>query len=444
VLRKNLSRGALLTARTQRRVQADKEYESAAAGLSNLLLGKVGSQRVYDVLMNDSSTEVSPVLDISRINSHLQKLLLLESRCRRLGQYPLREPWDWRGDLADTFGDLQALAKNVAAFLGLENVTFTVAVARQRRDVGGHIELLQNQKEVFIEVDDDLLRHPLCVPAVVCHEVMHKLLYDAGIWLHDDIENEMLTDVSCVYAGLGKFMLNGSRSTGYNSGHGGQTNLRVGYVPLEELAFDYVLVCQMRGIGSEESEGYVSGDAIEFIRYWRSELGPLIEISKGAARLETRIGRVVEKIQSDLCGQDQDLRTALKHLREAKDRITSLHRMMNSAQVALERLKNGPTNGTDFLMGVRAMYLDSSINTVDTDPEITLKIARLCHELSTEVPVASPLDGSEIIECPIDGTKLRVPTGKAKIKIACPKCKYRFLASTSLAQKRSGLSSFFR
>ena len=35
---------ALLTARVQRRVQADKEYESAAAALSNLLLGKVGSQ----------------------------------------------------------------------------------------------------------------------------------------------------------------------------------------------------------------------------------------------------------------------------------------------------------------------------------------------------------------------------------------------------------------
>ena len=35
---------ARLTARVQRRVQADKEYESAAAALSNLLLGKVGSQ----------------------------------------------------------------------------------------------------------------------------------------------------------------------------------------------------------------------------------------------------------------------------------------------------------------------------------------------------------------------------------------------------------------
>jgi CHAT domain-containing protein/Tfp pilus assembly protein PilF len=42
---------ALLTARTQRRVQADKEYESAAAGLSNLLLGKVGSQLGHQRLL---------------------------------------------------------------------------------------------------------------------------------------------------------------------------------------------------------------------------------------------------------------------------------------------------------------------------------------------------------------------------------------------------------
>lgn len=382
-------------------------------------------------------------MHVSRINSHLEKLVLLESRCPALAQYPLREPWDWRGDLGNTFGDLQALAKNVAAFLGLENVTFTVAIARQRRDVGGHIELLQNQEEVFIEVDDDLLRHPPCVPAVVCHEVMHKFLYDADVWLHDQVENEMLTDIACVYGGLGKFTLNGSKSTGYNGAQGGQTTLRVGYVPQEELAFDHVLVCQMRGIGSEQSEAYVSGDAVGFIRYWRGELAPVIELPKGVAELEKRIERVVERIQSDLCEKDHGLRTAVRHLQEAKDLIASLHQIMNSAQAAIGRLKDGPTSGTDFLMGVRAMYLESSINAADTDPEMTLKIAKLCHEISKEAPRTNALDGSEIIECPVDGTKLRVPTGKAKIKISCPKCKYRFLASTSFAQKRSGLSSLF-
>ena len=201
-------------------------------------------------------------MHVSRINSHLQKLLLLESKCPALAQCPLQEPWDWRGDLGNAFGDLQALAKKVAKFLGLENVTFTVAVAKQRHDVSGHIELLQNQKEVFIEVDDDLLRHPSCVPAVVCHEVMHKFLYDADVWLPDEVENELLTDIACVYAGLGKFMLNGSTSTGYNSAQGGQTTLRIGYAPQGEFAFDHVLVCQMRGIGPEQSEAYVSDDAV--------------------------------------------------------------------------------------------------------------------------------------------------------------------------------------
>ena len=42
---------ALLTARIQRRFQADKEYESAAAALSNLLLGKVGSQLGHNRLL---------------------------------------------------------------------------------------------------------------------------------------------------------------------------------------------------------------------------------------------------------------------------------------------------------------------------------------------------------------------------------------------------------
>jgi CHAT domain-containing protein/tetratricopeptide (TPR) repeat protein len=42
---------ALLTARIQRRVQADKEYENAAPGLSNMLLGKVGSQLGHQRLL---------------------------------------------------------------------------------------------------------------------------------------------------------------------------------------------------------------------------------------------------------------------------------------------------------------------------------------------------------------------------------------------------------
>ena len=42
---------ALLTARIQRSVQADDEYESAAAALSNVILGKVGSELGHQRLL---------------------------------------------------------------------------------------------------------------------------------------------------------------------------------------------------------------------------------------------------------------------------------------------------------------------------------------------------------------------------------------------------------
>lgn len=37
---------------------------------------------------------------------------------------------------------------------------------------------------------------------------------------------------------------------------------------------------------------------------------------------------------------------------------------------------------------------------------------------------------TDILECPLDGTKLRVPSGRTRILVTCPSCKYKFLAST--------------
>ena len=38
---------------------------------------------------------------------------------------------------------------------------------------------------------------------------------------------------------------------------------------------------------------------------------------------------------------------------------------------------------------------------------------------------------NEVVECPIDGAKLRVPAGRGRLLVTCPSCKYVFIVSTA-------------
>jgi hypothetical protein len=357
-----------------------------------------------------------------------------------LARDTLREPWDWRDDEGNTFANLQSLAKSLAIFLGSKNVTFTIAIAKQRRDIAGRVEVLPNQREIFIEVDDALLRHPACVPAVICHEVMHKVLYDAGLWLEDREENEELTDIACVYGGLGKVMLNGCKSLGYDN-KGYESIFTVGYVPRDELAFDYAVICQVRGVVQEQADAYLCEEAAYEVRHWRAQLAPLTELVKGRSELQNDIVRVIETAQSALCERERDIRMVRALLREAMKRIANSHQKINSTQNAIAKLRQGNATIRDLLTGVRAIYLKEILATADSDDKSSV-LAKFCQAFSAKASWRNSADHSEIIECPIDGTKLRVPAGKAKIQVLCPKCEYRFLVSTLSEGKRRSLRLF--
>jgi len=379
-------------------------------------------------------------LNLSSFESHIQKLLLLESRLPMPSGHSLQEPWAWRSDNGDVFADLQLLAKNIAKYLGLTNVTIAVAIAKQRQDIAGHIELLKRRGEVFIEVDDDLLRHPSCVPAVICHEVMHKVLYEAAVWLDDAAENEKLTDIACVYAGLGKLMLNGCASSGWDH-EGREHTFCVGYVPRDGLAFDHAVICQMRNIDPMQADLYLQHDAAEAVRYWRAQLAPLLECLGGTAKFQGDLEAVIENTQAILCERERDIRLCLRLFHEELAANAELHRRMNSAHNAIANFKVGNTTGEHFLRGVSALHLKESLSGADSGDKRSFG-AKLALALSRELSSKGAPGHSEIIECPIDGTRLRVPSGKAKIRVLCPSCQYRFLVSTSNQHQRKGLRFF--
>lgn len=105
---------------------------------------------------------------------------------------------------------IQRAGRVIAQHVGLNGLTFIVAVTTHQPDTAGHIELRYDSSEVFVEVSQDICSFKDAVLATLCHEISHKFLHVRKI--KDgfvQLEQELLTDVAAVYLGMGKIMLNG-------------------------------------------------------------------------------------------------------------------------------------------------------------------------------------------------------------------------------------------
>ncbi len=72
---------------------------------------------------------------------------------------------------------IQRAAKIIAEHVGLNGLTFIVAVTTHQPDTGGHIELRYDSSEVFVEISHDICSFKDAVLATLCHEISHKFLH---------------------------------------------------------------------------------------------------------------------------------------------------------------------------------------------------------------------------------------------------------------------------
>jgi len=186
----------------------------------------------------------------------VEKLTLLEQRTGAYVHYRVMPPI-----IAHSHNHLsiQDLAKEIAKFIGLHGFTFIVSIAKQKEKVGGQIDLSTGGTDVFITIDPDFMNSSDALAAVVCHEVCHKWLQVKQIKLPIEMENEILTDITTVFLGLGKIMLNGCKTTNIRhepieNGTRTITNTTTcGYLDRSQFAFIYRLVCNMRNITESDA-----------------------------------------------------------------------------------------------------------------------------------------------------------------------------------------------
>jgi len=377
----------------------------------------------------------------SRIARYLSKIEVLESVLGAATSYRVLEPFAWKRnyDEAGLVLDIQLAGRRISDFLNLGDLAFVVSFCKQSDGIAGHIELAPSQRDVFVEIDPALIGHPDTVLATLSHEIAHKVLHNRGIRLPDESENELLTDIAGVYLGLGKLMLNGCESA--VTRHDRATNTetvstyKCGYIDRADLAFVYLVVSFMRGLPPTAYETNLSPDALSVVRGTRGAW-PILFACGSAVEREAALWSSIQKctsgIQQRLAEHDRNSRILSRFVTRAEDSSSQLHKTVAALAGDVGAVSEQPNPHLRFLK--LASTYDSICCQVSTLGALGLptsnlsEVARLIHEdegLS-----------SEIIDCPVDRTKLRVPAGKHKLLVTCPTCHYAFLVMTSDSQTR--------
>lgn len=338
---------------------------------------------------------------------------------------------------------IQKAGKTIAQHMGLGDLTFVISITTHDKNTAGHIELNRDGSDVFVELAPDICGYKDAVLATLCHELSHKYLHVHGI-KHgiDKIEQEFLTDVTAVYVGLGKIMLNGCECQSSRSRmEGGRKvttthTLKTGYISRECFAFVYRLVCAMRDIAREEFMKGLTTPARDAIsnceRDYPNWFNPEFRNSDEMGRISEHLREMVMACQERAAEHNQLVRRFEESIKAIFITLRESHKPLKEALRRIEGLSElQPNPHLRFLTCLETRESVAQHTAASRDQLNSLK-PRLA-QIESITPFASADghdDPTDILECPLDGTKLRVPSGRTRILVTCPSCKYKFLAST--------------
>lgn len=165
-------------------------------------------------------------------------------------------------------GDVDRAVHRMVSHVGLQGLRFEVSFGRLDPGKGAVIELQRGQARVPIRLSGTAASFPPTFLAVLAHELCHKVLFDHEIVLQGaDLESyEVLTEVTAVFLGMGKLLLNGYEFVvtehDWTRLLATRRLLRFGYVSVDEVAFTHAMVCRMRSVPEVESRQGLSRFAL--------------------------------------------------------------------------------------------------------------------------------------------------------------------------------------
>jgi hypothetical protein len=344
--------------------------------------------------------------------------------------------------------EIQRAGKKLAEHAGLGDLTFIIAVASQKPQTAGHIELRHGEPEVYIEISLDICGYKDAVLATLSHEIAHKFLHRMGVDKGlDGLELEFLTDVAAVYLGMGKIMLNGcechSSRTSTNLGRTATTThtLKTGYVSQACFAFIYRVICEMRrvpkakmieGLGSQGRKALSDCEAS-----YSDWFQPRYREPEGINSAAAELGSDIADTQGRVAYKDHSLRRAVRHIESLRGSLNAIHASLSGARAKVAWLNQADNDRLRYLS-----FMETHLRVKESIRESEAKLAALDPQWEHVDELSSPqMDGEQpqhvTIECPIDGTRLRLPFGKKRLLVTCSSCKYAFIVTTADTEKTS-------
>ncbi|MBU1089142.1 hypothetical protein KKA02_04685 [Patescibacteria group bacterium] len=400
------------------------------------------------------------------LEDYIQKIILLEKRAGAKVGYQMLEPFTL--DSKDIIA-IQTAAKKIAEFIGLQGLIFIIATTKQKEKIGGHVELKYGEKEVFVEISDGILEFNDAVLATLVHEISHKYLHingiSCGIGPAYEYENEILTDITTAFLGLGKLMLNGCeckhvRQEQIPNGINTITQtLKSGYLDRSQMAFVYRLICAMRKISSRDYERGLSSDSIISLRECGGIYGGYFDNRFHKFDTEERLIESLRSAISDIQLTLSDIDRSLLYIQEGCLKFVEMflektHKRLHGLFLGTQKTA-GDNEYDPCLKFLNAKLSDqatkklvSEVNDYSSElnqyKRSVTKLANDIQEFSGLFPKPKS-DMFTIVTCRNDGTRLKFPKDKPDFIARCTKCRYQFTVDTSVPlSKKRKVSSIFR
>jgi hypothetical protein len=361
-------------------------------------------------------------------NDFISKIVFLEQNAVRKRPFSNLNTFKV-GDIKNLI-EIQKAAHKLAKHIGLDHLTFVVNYSDLGNNIGGNIEL-DNDDCVLINISTTILEFQECVLATLAHEIAHKYLHINKLTFKDNYENEIFTDLTAIYLGFGRIMLKGryveKLTKGYN--YTQTSSQEVGYLNKRQLSFIYLTLNILYGINPVSAIKHISLSDISYMLGIRINYRIYCTTIKRYNIAKEKI--IKERLKlAHLCNMTRHLAS-----HSATDIKIDAYKIFHEISKLEERFEQSKLhNLTESIKSKRSRKLAFNMEYTDFENKIThikKNTNAYIHFIKRSSNYKFNLIDSKItdFECPNCNKFLRSKSEKAGIVI-CPKCKFKFGAET--------------
>jgi len=370
---------------------------------------------------------------------YINKIILLENHSYRMKNYELLNPPDYDGDL--DLIEIQKIAKILSQHIGYDKLIFTVSFMNFNKTHGtlhemysnntaGNI-LLDDSEDVLIHLSRDLDKYPDSILATLSHEISHKYIHFNRLTFNNSYDNEVFTDLTAVFLGFGKLMLNGvevtKKTTNYNVEN--TYTKKVGYLNREQLAFIYLTVNYLNGVSRLSFYSQLRTDVIKAvkkvekiyrvffknIKIYRQRIIIVGRLRHKIAHLE-KLTRIIKPVNQNV------IREYIKY--EFEQLNLEENELRNFKKDFLTKIISKPKKSRKIRRDIPRIRFNSS------EYDSFLKMNRKLVDKKLKDSLKK--ENLNIIECPSCKKNLKTKNNSVGT-IICPTCHFRFAADTSFS-----------